>query len=187
MNFIRISQNDGELIFENTKRSEILFVKSEDNMNEVYINIDSTDQTPNERQQMEDKYQVKLNEFINYAYPRLEFIKLEEKELNKLFTETIIIPKGWENECKMACIYVGWGVETFNNIIRIERIENTKVKLRWSGTSDDLDYYDENAIPCKFEIQATLDVLNFLSKEDYYEYERSKEIYYNMFLYHSKK
>jgi hypothetical protein len=174
MDFIRVGQQDGELLFERLKRAEILFVSNDINKMEIYVNIESDAQTEAERKSISERYKTELNEFISFAIPKLQFINLEEEEVDKLLNDKIEIQKGWADEFKMSGIYVGWGIETFNNKIEFSKADKDKFHLTWTCVTDDLNYYDEKAKKCKAEITATLNAIRFSTKKDFWAYEKDK-------------
>ena len=172
MNLIIIEQQDNKLIFERLKRSEILIINNEDKF-EIFVNIESSEQSVEERNSIESKYLTKLSEFITYAWPKLQFMNMSKDELNRVFNEKIHIIKGWENEFKMAGIYVGWGVETHENEIEM-KIQNDFVTLNWTCIVDDMNRYDIDFKPFRSKIQAELKVLRFETKQEFWEYEKDK-------------
>jgi hypothetical protein len=172
VNLIIIEQQDNKLIFEQLKRSEILIINNEDKF-EIFVNIESAIQSEEEKILIESKYGTKLSEFITYTWSKLQFMNMSEDELNRVFTEKIHIIKGWENELKMAGIYVGWGVETHENEIEM-KIQNDLVNLNWTCIVDDMDRYDSDFKPFRAQIQAELKVLRFDTKQEFWEYEKEK-------------
>lgn len=172
MNIIFIEQQDNKLIFEQFKRSEILIINNE-NKYEIFVNIESEKQSDEERSAIESKYGIKLNDFITYAYPRLQFMNMSKDELDMVFLEKINIIKGWQNEFKMTGIYVGWGVETRENEIEL-KMENDFVNLNWTCIVDDMDRYDKDFKPFRSKIQAELKVLRFDTKQEFWDYEKDK-------------
>jgi hypothetical protein len=172
MNFIRIRQQDGELIFESLKRAELLIVNNENNLAEIYINIESDNQTEIERNNISERYETELNNSIKFAIPKLQFMNIDN--VDEFLGGIIEIKKGWGDEFLMAGVYVGWGIETFDNIIQFSRIDSENIKINWTCLTDDLNYYDDRAKNCKAEIRADLKVLKFATKEDFWIYEKDK-------------
>jgi hypothetical protein len=160
------------LIFERLKMSEFLKINNNDKI-EVFVNIKSSPQNAEERSDLEARHGTKLNEFMTYAWPKLQFMNLDSEEYSKLFTEKIIIEKGWADEFKMTGIYVGWGVEPFMNEIEFE-LEDDKIQLKWTCVVDDMDRYDQAFKPFRSEIYAELEFKEFRTKDEFWEYEKYK-------------
>ena len=123
MNLIRIGQQEGELIFERFKRAEIVFVNNDFNKTEIYVNIESDNQTESERKSISERFNTSLNEFIKFAIPKLQFMNIDKEQVEELLSDNILIEKGWADEDKMSGIYVGWGIETFNNKIEFTKLD----------------------------------------------------------------
>ena len=175
MDLVRIEQQDGQLIFERFKRSEIVFVNNEEiNKTEIYVNIETDNQSEQERKEISTRYAVTLNEDILYAMPRLQFMNLEPSFVAGFLAGNIEIPKGWSNENLMAGIYVGWGIETFDNSITLEKNSDLTYKLIWHCIADDLNFYDDRAKRCKVNIEVMLTAMVFDSKKDFLKYEADK-------------
>lgn len=172
MNFIKIKQNEGDLIFERLEMSEFLKINNNDKI-EVFVNIKSSSQNEIEKSDLEARHKTELNEFMTYAWPRLQFMDLDSEKYSKLFTEKIIIDKGWADEFKMAGIYVGWGVEPFKNEIEF-KLKEDKIHLRWTFIVDDMERYDQAFKPFYSEICAELEFKEFGTKDEYWKYEKYK-------------
>lgn len=172
MNYIHIKQNEGDLIFERFDLSEFLKINNNGKI-EVFINIKSSPQGSMERNEIENRHNMKLNEFMTYAWPKLQFMNIDVEGYSRLFTEKLYIERGWEHEFKMAGIYVGWGVETFKNEIEFES-GNDKIQLKWTCLVADMDRYDQEFKPFRSEIHAELEIKEFSSKDDFWAYEKYK-------------
>ena len=172
MDLIFIEQPNDKLIFEQLERSEILIVNNK-NKFQIFVNIESADQSLEEKTRLKTQYNTELNDFMTYVWPRLQFMDLTQLELNEIFNKKISISKGWENEFKMAGIYVGWGVETFENEIELKK-ENGFVKLEWTFIVGDMDRYDVNFKPFKSKIEAELKIIEFSTEQEFLDYENEK-------------
>jgi hypothetical protein len=160
------------LIFERLIMSEFLKINHNDKI-EVFVNIKSASQNAEEKSDLEVRHRTKLNEFMTYAWPKLQFMNLDSEKYSKLFTEKIIIDKGWADEFKMAGIYVGWGVEPFKNEIEFD-LKADKIHLKWTFVVDDMDRYDQDFKPFRSEIYAELELKEFTTKDEFREYEKYK-------------
>ncbi len=140
----------------------------------MYVYIESQNQTPEEKEQIEKKYDVRLNEDIGFAYPRLQFTNMEVSDKIKFDNQEVYIEKGWADQTKGAGIYVGWGIETFKNSIKFSRHSDNSISLQWKCITADLNYYDERAKTCEAEIYAELDILHFASKADFWKFEKDR-------------
>ncbi|HEX7847254.1 MAG TPA: hypothetical protein VF476_15745, partial [Chitinophagaceae bacterium] len=90
-----------------------------------------------------------------------------------LFTQKINMEKGWKNEFKMSGIYVGWGVETFQNEIEFKQ-QGDKIHLTWTCFVDDMNRYDQDIKAFRSEIHAELNFKEFSSKDEFWAYEKFK-------------
>jgi hypothetical protein len=177
-NFIKITDQDGLIYFDQFEENELYVYKNQNNTLTFNIDIRSImrwqmqDRIP----QLEKDLGEKLNEDIRFVYVELRDFETKITSLNEITDLEIKIPKGYEIDPQMdsiACVYFGWDIELNNNIIQFTK-DNQNLIVNWKASSDDVNYYDERAKDSGFQTQCALNIKEFNSREEYYQFIRDK-------------
>ncbi|TBV25121.1 MULTISPECIES: hypothetical protein [Meridianimaribacter] len=174
-NYIKIKNRDGLIYFNKFDKTELVYYKKPNNKIVININVsaDSFDRSENEKASLEKYLNTELHTDANQCWIKLRLFHTEFKDIEDINNSTIKIKRGYEINSKndSAAHYGIWSPrELYNNEIKFQK-EDNQLKLIWTATSDDINYYTSNANDNNMELACNLKLLGFNSEKEYWNYE----------------
>ncbi|MEO9511723.1 MAG: hypothetical protein ABJN84_18230 [Flavobacteriaceae bacterium] len=186
-NFLKIEHQDGLIYFRDFRIADLISYPNEEGNLMVNIDVKSYDgpYSVNEVRALTTELGQINNDFA-YCWIELRDYLCTEKKLQQIFEEEIKISEGYNVEGSINAVahaYFGWSIELKNNSIRFQSIDD-KVKLTWLASSEDVNYYDNRAKNNNFLLECELNVIEFSSEKEYYDYLAEKDekhdLYYSI-------